>query len=221
MKKKNKLTATNFLKKGKLKKNIIFHNFYLEKIKKHGKKFKLICRNNKKKRIFIVNKVILAAGTIATTKIIIDYLNIKKEVKVYHHPRLIVAYLAKKPINLNLKFTPSLLQIIGKLEKSSFSFDLRPGNSSIINSITDLSILFYPLKLLLNIIKKRIIFSNILLSSKNSNVYLKKNKENFDIYTKNSTPRSGVISKESYASLTLVRNCYVVFELVQHSLHDL
>ena len=41
------------------------------------------------------------------------------------------------------------------------------------------------------------------------------------IYTKNSTPRSGVISKESYASLTLVRNCYVVFELVQHSLHDL
>ena len=76
--KKNKLTATNFLKKGKLKKKIIFHNFYLEKIKKHGKKFKLICRNNKKKRIFIVNKVILAAGTIATTKIIIDYLNIKK-----------------------------------------------------------------------------------------------------------------------------------------------
>ena len=182
--KNNKLTAANFLKKSKLKKKIIFHNYYLDKIEKHGKKIKLICRNNEKCKIFIVNKVILAAGTIATTRIIIDYLNIKKEVKVYHHPRLIVAYLSKKPINLNLKFTPSLLQIIGRFEKSSFSFDLRPGNKSIINSITDISILFYPLKLLLNIIKKRIIFSNILLSTKNSSVYLKKNKENFKIYTK-------------------------------------
>lgn len=34
------------------------------------------------------------------------------------------------------------------------------------------------------------------------------------IYIKNSIFRFGVILKESYVSLILVRNCYVVFELV-------
>ena len=42
--------------------------------------------------------------------------------------------------------------------------------------------MFYPLKFLLNIIKKRIIFSNVLLTSKNSYVYLKKDKDRFQLY---------------------------------------
>lgn len=181
---KTKLTASNFLKKSKLKKKINFHNFYLDKIKKYGKKIKLICKNGEKEKNFIVNKVILATGTIATTKLIIDYLNIKKEIKVYHHPRLIVAYLAKKSIDINLNFTPSLLQIIGKSENSIFSLDLRPGNKFIIDSLTDVSRLFLPIKFLLNTIKKRIVFSNILLASKNSNVYIKRVDGIFNIYTK-------------------------------------
>ena len=179
---RTKLTASNFFKKNKLRNKITFHNYYLEKIERQGKKFKLIFKKNKKEKFFIVNKVVLATGTIATTKLITDFLNINKQVKIYHHPRLIVAFLAKKIIDIDLKFTPSLLQIIGKLEKSTFSFDLRPGNKSIINSITDISILFYPLKFFLNIIKKRIIFSNIFLTSKNSYVYLKKDKDRFQLY---------------------------------------
>ena len=174
--KKNKITANNFLIKSDLKKKIILHNYYLDKITK--------INNGNMKKFFTVRKIILATGTIATTKLLMDFLKIKKEVKVYHHPRLIVAYLAKRKIDIKLNFIPSLLQIIGTFEKSTFSMDLRPGNESIINSITDISKLFYPLKYFLRIIKKRIIFSNILLSSKNSNVYLKKNNETFSIYTK-------------------------------------
>ena len=182
--KKNKITANNFLRKSDLKKKIIFHNYYLDKINKIGNKFELTCINGNVKKFFIVKKIILATGTIATTKLLVDFLKIEKEVKIYHHPRLIVAYLAKKKIDIKLNFIPSLLQITGTFKKSSFSMDLRPGNESIINSITDISKLFYPFKYFLKIIKKRIIFSNILLSSKNSNVYLKKTNETFSIYTK-------------------------------------
>ena len=182
--KKNKITANNFLIKSDLKKKIILHNYYLDKITRVNNKYKLTCINGNIKKFFIVRKIILATGTIATTKLLMDFLKIKKEVKVYHHPRLIVAYLAKRKIDIKLNFIPSLLQIIGTFEKSTFSMDLRPGNESIISSITDISKLFYPLKYFLRIIKKRIIFSNILLSSKNSNVYLKKNNETFSIYTK-------------------------------------
>ena len=211
---KTKLSASNFLKKSKLRNKISFHNYYLEKIEKHGKKIKLICKNNKKKKFFIVNKVVLATGTIATTKLIIDYLNINSEVKIFHHPRLIVAFLAKKKIDLNLRFTPSLLQIIGKLEKSTFSFDLRPGNKSIINSITDISILFYPLKFLLNTIKKRIIFSNILLTSKNSNVYIKKDKNNFKLYTKknNILRKLKIINKNIFSFLVKKKFIFPFFK---------
>ena len=38
----------------------------------------------------------MACGTIATTKIIIDFLNIKKEVKIKHHPRLLSVFFPKK-----------------------------------------------------------------------------------------------------------------------------
>ena len=76
------------------------------------------------------------------------------------------------------------MQLIGTFEKNTYTMDLRPGNESIINSITDISKIFYPLKYFLKMIKKRIIFSNILLSPNNSNVYLKKKNETFRIYTK-------------------------------------
>ena len=45
-------------------------------------------------------KVVMACGTIATTKIIIDFLNIKK-VKIKHHPRLLSVFFSKKSWILN------------------------------------------------------------------------------------------------------------------------
>ena len=182
--KKDKCNSLNFLKKIKKKKKIRFHNFYLEDIEKYGKKIKLFCKKNNKSKTFIVDRIIFAAGTIATTKILMKYLNIKSEVKVNHHPRLISVYLSKHQIKSNLKFTPSLLQIIGKIGKNNFSADLRPGNKLITDSIIELSSFLYPFKFLINVLKDRLIFSNILLAPKFSDIYIKNFGDYFQLYTK-------------------------------------
>ena len=87
-----------------------------------------------------------------------NYLKIKKEVSIKHHPRLIAVYLGRKKINTDLKFTPSLLQFIGKNNQNFFSADIRPGNSDITDSIISLSRLLLPFKFLINFF--RVLFSN-------------------------------------------------------------
>ena len=62
---------------------------------KEGKKIVLLCKNNKESKKFITDKVILGCGTIVTTKLILDFLKINKEVKIKHHPRLLSAFLSK------------------------------------------------------------------------------------------------------------------------------
>jgi len=181
---KDKLNSTNFIKINKLKNKIHFHNYYVEEMTQLGKKIKLICKNKNGHKIFIANKVILATGTIATTKIIMGFLNIKHQVKINHHPRLISVYFGKKRIESNLNFTPSLLQFIGKGKENQFAADFRPGNKIITESMLELSKLLYPFKFLINLIKDRLIFSNILLSSKYSNIYIKKVNNKFYVYTK-------------------------------------
>ncbi len=181
---KDKLNAINFFKLTKLKKRIRFHDFYLEKIKKEGKKIKLICKNKKKTKIFFAKKVIFAAGTIATTKLIMDYLKIKKEVKINHHPRLIAVYFGRKKIDYNLDFTPSLLQLLEKKKNNYFTADLRPGNKLITDSMVELSRFLYPIKFLINFVKDRLIFSNILMAPKFSDIFIKKEGTKFSVYTK-------------------------------------
>ena len=180
----DKFNSSNFLKISGLKKKIRFHNFYVEKIQKYGNKFKIFCKNKDKSKIFITKKIVLAAGTIATTKILMNYLKIKKEVNIMHHPRLIAVYLGRKKINTNLNFTPSLLQVVGKDDKNFFAADLRPGNNAITDSIMSLSKLLLPFKFLINFFKERLIFSNILLNSRLSDIYIKSEGKNFLIYTK-------------------------------------
>ena len=181
---KDKLNSSNFIKMKKLKSRVNLHNYYLEGMAQIGKKIKLICKNREGYKIFIANKVILAAGTIATTKIVMEFLKVKHEVKIKHHPRLISVYFGKKRIKSNLKFTPSLIQFIGKGKDNQFAADFRPGNKLITESMLELSKLLYPFKFLINFIKDRLIFSNILLSSKYSDLYIKNDKSKFYIYTK-------------------------------------
>ena len=113
-----------------------------------------------------------------------EFLKVKNEVKINHHPRLIAVYFGRKNIKSNLNFTPSLLQIIGMGKDNYFCADLRPGNRLITESMVELNKLLYPLKFLINLFKKRLIFSNILLSPKYSNIYMKYFDKNFYIYTK-------------------------------------
>lgn len=183
--KKQKLTAQNFFKKMKNKKNIIIYDYCLEKISKKNGLLYLECKKNKKIKNFLAKKVVFASGTIATTKILMDYLEIKKEVKIKHHPRLLSLFFSKRKLKYDLSFTPSFLQIVSKSSNDRFTADLRPGNKLITKSIIDAFPFAKPFEFIINILRKRLIFSNFLVDSKYSNLFLKKNKKKFDLYSKN------------------------------------
>jgi len=182
---KTKINSSNFFKKINKKNNIIFHDYYVEKIESKNNQIILFCRNETKLKKIIAKKVVFASGTIATTKIIMDYLNIRHEVKVSHHQRLFSVFFSRTPINYKLLFTPSLIQITKKLKKNYFSADLRPGNKLITNSIIDAFPFMKLFKSILNFIRHRLLFSNILLDPSYSNVFIKKEGNKFKIYSKN------------------------------------
>ena len=183
--KKDRLNASNLFKKINRKKKIVFHKCYVEEIKKSGNLIELFCKNDGKSRILRAKKVVFACGTIATTKIIMKFLKIKHEVKIKHHPRLLSVYFSKQRINSNLSFTPSLLQLVNKSKKDLFTADLRPGNKLITESIIDAFPYMKIFKSLINFFRHRLIFSNLLADSSYSNIFLKKNKDSYDLYSKN------------------------------------
>ena len=180
-----KLTAKNFYNKFLKDKNISFHNYVVNNIYIKKNKIALVCQNESIKKIFYAKKIIMACGTLATTKLILDFLNIKKEVKIKHHPRLISAFLSKSKIDNNMNFMPSTLHIKSKKNPSAYAADFRPGNLSIVNSLVDIKKYLFPFKIFLNFFRKYIIFSNIFFDSKYSNLFMKlsKNKDAL-IYSK-------------------------------------
>ena len=182
---KTKLNAKNFFKKIKKKNNIIFHNFFVDKIFKMQNFFGIVCVDaNKNKKTFYTKKIVFAAGTIATTKIIVDYLKIKSEVRIRHHPRLLSVFFSRKSIISKLKFTPSLIQIINNHKKDYYTADLRPGNKLITKSIIEAFPFMWPFKFLINLIRHRLLFSNILLDSSYSNLFMKREKKSYKLYVK-------------------------------------
>ena len=80
---------------------------------------------------------------------------------------------------------PSQMQIRDDSKNKSFLVDFRPGNKSIIDTATKIYKYLLPFKLLLNLFRNYMIFSNILLDSKYSNIFMKlKNNSNATIYSK-------------------------------------
>ena len=59
------------------------------------------------KKIFITKKLVLGCGTLVTTKLVMDYLKINKELKINHHPRLFSLYFSKKKWINKMNFQPS------------------------------------------------------------------------------------------------------------------
>ena len=181
----SKFISSNFFNKRLKDKNIRFHNYFVEKIYKEKKKIILLCRNKKEIKKFITDKVVLGCGTIITTKLVLDFLKIKKEIKIKHHPRLLSAFLSRNRIKSNMEFTPSLLQIKNKKTNDRYLADIRPGNKVITNAIIDLYKFLLPFKFIINLIKEFLIFSNILLDSSYSNLYIKVKKNLVaEIYSK-------------------------------------
>ena len=194
----SKINAKNYYNKFLKNKNIYFHNYVVKKIFLKKKKVGLVCENENEKKIFYAKKVVFGCGTIVTTKLIMDFLNIKQEVKIKEHPRLITMFLSKYKIKNYLKFMPSQMQIRNDSKGKSFLVDFRPGNKLIIDVVTKIYKFLLPFKFLLNLLKNYMVFSNILLDSKYSNVFIKldKNSKAY-IYSKNSkSNQSSLILKK-------------------------
>ncbi len=181
--KKDKLNAHNFFKKIK-KKKIIFHKCHVEKIKKNKKNIEIICKQKGNQKVLTAKKVVFACGTIATTKILMQFLDITNEVKIKHHPRLLSLYVSRKPINSSLVFTPSLLQLVHKSKNDLYTADIRPGNRLITESIIDAFPYMSIFRPIINFFRKRLIFSNLLVDSSFSNIFLKKKNVHFQLYSK-------------------------------------
>ena len=124
-----------------------------------------------------------------------DYLNIRQEVPIKHHPRLTSVYLGRNKISSKLNMTPGLFQI--KNTKESFSGDIRPANEMIIDISLKIYSILRPFKSVLMFLKNYIFFSNTLLGSKYSNLFIKKNKDFFAIYSKKKNTLRILKSKQS------------------------
>ena len=143
----DKFTPKNYYNYFLKKKKIIIHNFEINKIYKKKNKFFLICKNKKKKEIFTTKKLVLGCGTIATTKLILDFLNIKREVIIKHHPRLFSLLLSKHKYENNMQFMPSTVNIRDGKNSNTYVMDFRPGNKLIINSLVSFKSIFSHLNL--------------------------------------------------------------------------
>ena len=159
----DELTPKNYYNHFLKKKKIIIHNFVVNKIYKKKNKLFLICENRKKKVIFVTKKLVLGCGTIVTTKLILDFLNIKREVKIKHHPRLFCLFLSKYRYENNMQFMPSAVNIRNSKNSNTYVMDFRPGNKFIINAMINFKKYLLPFKFILNFFRKNIIFCNIFL----------------------------------------------------------
>ncbi len=182
--KKESLTANNFFKKNLKNKKIIFHNYFVEKISQNKKEIFLECSNGLKKKIFITKKLVLGCGTLVTTKLIMDYLKINTEIKINHHPRLFSLYFSRKKWINKMNFQPSHFHLKLRKNPSLFTADFRPGNKLIIDAVIKFKKILSPFKFLLNLFREYFIFSNVFIHPKYSNLYIKKQKSYFVVYSK-------------------------------------
>ena len=150
---KDKLTPENIIKKLN-KKKIKFHNYFVKKIENHKKGILLKCSDGKKNKIFMTKKLVLGCGTLITTKLIMDYLNIKKEVRINHHPRLFSLYISKKRWKSNMEFQPSQFHLKSKKNPFLFTADFRPGNKVIVKAIVKFKKILSPFKFLINLFRE-------------------------------------------------------------------
>ena len=93
------------------------------------------CSNGIENKTFDTKKLVLGCGTLVTTKLIMDYLKIKDEVRINHHPRLFSLYISKQQWKSQMDFEPSHTHIKPKKTPFLFTADFRPGNKIIVNAI--------------------------------------------------------------------------------------
>lgn len=178
----NKMNAKNFYNFYLKDKNIVFLDYVIKSINKKKNLIELIVVdiNNKVKKIY-AKKLVLGTGTIVTTKLISDYLKINKKIRIKHHPRFIISFLIKDTILLK-KEIESEIKAFSK-KNNEFIIDFRANAYSIMDTIRK-NFKSLMVDLILNFLKKKLIFSNVFISSKYSNLYMQKKNTETIIFSK-------------------------------------
>ena len=152
-----------------INKNIKQLNYLVKKISKQNNIYKIYCEYNNQEIILKTNKLIMAAGTLATTKLVCSMVNHKNDLDLDHNPMLFGAFLSKNDI-LSDNFFPSQLAAEINLKKDgcNSTANFRSSNKAIKKKILDNYFFMdnFVMKKLYDIIDKKILFVNLYIDSK-------------------------------------------------------
>lgn len=182
----NTYSFNNLIREEKFKNKILIHNYFVDTIfkSKNCIGINVLDKNNKKKTLY-TKKVVLACGTIISTSLILKFLQIKKKIRLMHHPRLVAVFLSRLKLKIPRRITPVINM---KSNKKMYLIDFRYYNYKFAELLKYSYKKFFPLNIIIyytvNFFKKRLIFSNIFYSSSMSRLYLQIKKNN-NIYITN------------------------------------
>ena len=148
-------------------------NYFVKKISKEKDFFILNCTNNDKEMLVKTKKLVLATGTLVTTKLVSDMLNYNETIKIAHNPMLLGFFITKSNLK-NDNFSPSLLaaDVKSSTEEINSLANFRGSNNLIKQKI--LNNYFFmknPFsKKIYDHFEKKLLFVNLYLDSKFGNL---------------------------------------------------
>ncbi len=156
-------------------------NYFVRKIIKENDIYKIYCELNDHKIIIKTKKLVLATGTISTTKLVSEMTNYSKEINLDHNPMLFGVFLGKRNIESDI-FLPSDLAAELNLNKNNLTAlaNFRPSNEIIKKKIFENYFFMKNIlsKKIYQLFDKKMIFLNLYLDSEYSCLKLVKSENN-------------------------------------------
>ena len=175
-------SANDDLNELKKNRNFTFlSNHFVTKIKQNkNKSFDIYVDNSK--NIINFQKIVLALGTIGSTKILLDYFNLYNyKIKLKHNPQIaLLGFSKQKILNKKIKIEGDVLYTVKNDNKMLYSVGLLGTISEDIIDVICKKFFFVPsilIKFFFKIFKDRVFIGNCFLSNSFSetNLYLEKN----------------------------------------------
>ena len=142
--------------------------------------------NNEKKRFLSSEAIVLASGTIGTTKLLLQYFSLfDYKVRVKHNPQIaILGFLRKKFLNKNKNITANILYSLKNKKNLSYDAGMIGLVSEDVVDVICKRFKYIPsfiFKFFFKIFKDRIFIGNFFISNHFSDSYLSLNKNNLEI----------------------------------------
>ena len=191
-------------------KKINLLNYFVKKISKQDNYYQIICETNETEIEIKTKKLVLGAGTIATTSLVCEMLNYDQNIKIDHNPMLFGALISKESFDDD-NFLPSEMAAeIKSKEDGLISLANFRGSNDIINHKIKNNFFFMKNPLsqkIYNLLKNKIIYINLYLDSDYGNLNINfKNKE------------TAIISSDKKKIKTIKKELFKSFNKIYDSL---